>query len=371
MEPSVGLEIFTESAIFTDVVNQQLIVKIKGGLEADALRILRDTPGITVIAGGPKRGADHRADAIVRFAGKQATVAVEVKRRANAAVAWQLVNLATTHPAIPLLLVAGDTTAEARRILQDHGIAVVDGLGNAHIALPGLFLHVEGKPPRRLPTTGAPPARLTGKAGAAAQALLLDPNRPWQVHDLAKEARISVGLAHRVLARLEKEGILTPQGKGPNRTRRVTNPTALLDLYAEEDVATPIQTQAFLLTQTPGKLTDRLTTNLGQAGIEHALTGAAAANIVAPFITAIPVVKIWVTANVAAEELQQGSQAKPVASGANVVFLQRKGDPALTLREKTKKLWLVNRFQLYADLLREPQRGREQADHLRREAIKF
>jgi hypothetical protein len=352
-------------------VNQQPIVKIKGGLEADALRILRDTPGLTIIAGGPRRGTDHHADAIVRFAGKQATVAVEVKRRANAAVAWQLVNLAKTHPATPFLLVADDTTAEARRILQDHGIAVVDGLGNAHIALPGLFLHVEGKPPRRLPTTAAPPARLTGKAGAAAQALLLDPNRPWQVHELAKEARISVGLAHRVLARLEKEGILTAQGKGPNRTRRVPNPTALLDLYAEEDVATPIQTQAFLLTQTPGELTDRLTTNLGQAGIEHALTGAAAANIVAPFITAIPVVKIWVTANMAAEELQQGSQAKPVASGANVVFLQRKGDPALTLREKNKKLWLVNRFQLYADLLREPQRGREQADHLRREVIKF
>jgi hypothetical protein len=372
VEPSVGLAIFTEFAIFTDIVNQRSIVKIKGGLEPDALRILRDTPGITVVAGGPKRGADHHADAIVRFAGKQATVAVEVKRRANAAVAWQLVNLATKHPAVPLLLVAGDTTAEARRILQDHGIAVVDGLGNAHIALPGLLLHVEGKPSRRLPRRpGRPPARLTGKAGAATQALLLDPNRPWQVHDLAKEARISVGLAHRVLARLEKEGILAAQGKGPNRTRRVTNPTALLDLYAEEDVATPIQTQAFLLTQTPGELIDRLTTNLGRAGIECALTGAAAANIVAPFVTAIPVVKIWVTANVAAEELQQGSQAKPVASGANVVFLQRKGDPALTLREKNKNLWLVNRFQLYSDLLREPQRGREQADHLRREVIKF
>lgn len=346
-------------------------MKIKGYLEADALRILRDTPGITVIAGAPKRGADRRADAVVRFAGKRANIIVEVRRRANAATAWQLVHRAKTHPAAPLLVVAGDTTAQARQILQDHGVAVVDGLGNAHIALPGLLLHVEGRRPRRLPATSGPPMRLSGKAAVAAQALLLNTNRPWQVHDLAQEARISVGLAHRVLARLEKEGILAAEGRGPNRMRRVTNPTALLDLYAEEDVAAPIQTQAFLLAQTPSKLIDRLAANLGQAGIEYALTGAAAASVVAPFVTAIPVVKVWVAARVAAEELDKGSQAKPVTSGANVVFFQRKGDPALVLREKNNKLWLVNRFQLYADLLREPQRGREQADHLRREVIKF
>ena len=365
------MAIFTDSAIFTDVVNQQPTVKIMGHLEADALRILRDTPGITVIAGGPKRGADHRADAVVRFAGKRANIIVEVKRRANAATAWQLVHRAMAHPATPLLVVAGDTTAEARQILQDHAIAIVDGLGNAHIAVPGLLLHVEGRRHRRPLATSTPPARLTGKAGVAAQALLLNPNRPWQVHDLAKEARISVGLAHRVLARLEKDGILAAEGKGPNRIRRLTNPTALLDLYAEEDVTAPIQTQAFLLAQTPSELIDRLAANLGQAGIEYALTGAAAASVVAPFVTAIPVVKVWITANVAAEEFQTGSHAKPVTNGANVVFLQRKSDAPLVLREKTRKLWLVNRFQLYADLLREPQRGREQADHLRKEVIKF
>ncbi|MGH7813779.1 MAG: hypothetical protein ACREQI_07215 [Candidatus Binataceae bacterium] len=352
-------------------MNQQPTVKIKGYLEADALRILRDTPGITVIAGGPKRGADHRADAVVRFAGKRANVTVEVKRRANAATAWQLVHRAKAHPATPLLVVAGDTTTEARQILQDHGVAVVDGLGNAHIALPGLLLHVEGRRPPRATTTGGPPMRLSGKAGVAAQALLLNPNRTWQVHDLAKEARISVGLAHRVLARLETEGILAAEGKGPNRMRRVTNPTALLDLYAEENVAPPIQTQGFLLAQTPTELIDRLATNLGRGGIEYAVTGAAAASVVAPFVTAIPVVKVWVTAKVAAEELHKGSQAKAVTNGANVVFLQRKGDAPLVLRERTKNLRLVNRFQLYADLLRDPQRGREQADHLRREVIKF
>jgi hypothetical protein len=48
------------------------------------------------------------------------------------------------------LLVAGETTAEARQILQEHGIGLVDGLGNAHIELPGLLVHLAG---RRRPKT--------------------------------------------------------------------------------------------------------------------------------------------------------------------------------------------------------------------------
>jgi len=363
--------IFTEFGIFTVTVNKPETVKIEGPFEAAALRILRDTPGISVIGRERKRAGNHKADATVRFAGTRANIAVEAKRRVNAATAWHLVQRATEYPDTPLLVIAGETTAEARQILQNHGVALVDGLRNAHIALPGLFFHIEGhRPLRRLKSDG-PPTRLSGKAAVAVQALLLNPNRAWQIHEVAKEARISSGLAHRVLARLQAEGIVAAEGRGPNRVRRVTNPTALLDLYAEENGAVPIRTIAFTLAQTPQELIKRLATNLGRAGIEYALTGAAAASLVAPFVTAIPITEVWVTANKAREELYDGAQVKPVSTGANIIFLQTKGDAPLALRERTKELWLVNRFQLYTDLRRDPRRGTEQADHLRRVVIKF
>lgn len=44
-----------------------------------------------------------------------------------------------------LLLIADQTTSEAREILAEHGVAVVDGLGNAHMELPGLLFHLEGR----------------------------------------------------------------------------------------------------------------------------------------------------------------------------------------------------------------------------------
>jgi hypothetical protein len=200
---------------------------------------------------------------------------------------------------------------------------------------------------------------------------LLHPDQVWSVQDLAKQTGVSAGLAHRVLARLEKDGIVRAEGHGPRRVRRVVDPTALLDLWAEESSERPTRTPAYLLAQTPRQLVNEVGSNLGRAGIEYALTGSAGASLVAPFVTAIPVVEVWVSATAAPEELCDAVQADPVADGQNVVFLQTDHDAPLAFRERAKRLWVANRFRLYADLRRDPRRGREQADHLRREVIRF
>ena len=360
---------FTDYAIFISAMNNSDFVKLQGRFEAEALRVLREIPGVTVIV--EPGGRDGRVDAILYFADRQAPVAVEFKQRTNAATAWHLVHGAKARSDIPLLLIAGETTTEARAILKDNGIAVIDGLGNAHIELPGLLLHLEGhrRPNRR--SGAAPPTRLRGKAGVISQALLLSPNRAWQVQDLANEARVAPSLAHRVLARLEHEGIVMSEGLGPRRVRRITNQTALLDLWAEEHVDRPTRTLGHLLAQTPQQLVTQLGTNLGHAGIDYALTGSAGASLVAPFVTAIPVVDLWVTATLPSEELHRGAQTNPVTEGQNVVFLQAKDDSPLAFRELARNLWVTNRFRLYVDLRRDPRRGREQADHLRREVIGF
>ena len=331
------------------------------------LRILRQTPGITAIDREP-RGRDRGVDAVIHFAGKRAPVAVEMKRRANAATAWQLVEYARGQPDTPVLLIADETTAEAREILERHGVGVIDGLGNAHVELPGLLLHLEG---RGRSGAGSPPSRLSGKAGLVAQALLLQPQRDWHVQDLAEEAEVSAGLAHRVVTRLEREGIATAAGAGPQRVRRVTNPAALLDLWAEENVDRPRRTLGHLLAQTPQRLIATLGNNLGGAGIDYAVTGAAAASLMAPFVTAIPVVNLWVSAKAAREELLSEAGAEPVTDGENVVFLQGKDDTPLRFREEHKGVWTANRFRLYVELLHDPRRGREQAEHLRQEVIGF
>jgi len=106
--------------------------------------------------------------------------------------------------------------------------------------------------------------------------------------------------------------------------RRVTNPTALLDLWAEENVERPTRTLGYLLAQTPTQLIDQLAGNLGRSSVEYALTGAAAASLLAPFVTAIPVVDVWVSAAAAPEDLYRGARADAVSDGQNIVFLQER-----------------------------------------------
>lgn len=361
--------IFVLDPIFTTAVKKPEIVNIRGALEAEALRILREIPGLAVIE--EPTPLKRRVDAVLRFAGNRAPVIVEFKQRANAATAWHLVQLAKDRPTTPLLVIAGQTTAKAREILQRHGIALVDGLGNAHIELPGLLFHLEGRGRPRKGGDAVSAVRLRGRAGIVVQALLLNPKRAWQVTGLAETARVSVALTHRVLIRLENEGIVVVDGTGPNRVRHVTNPTALLDLWAEENVERPTRTLAHLLAQTPQLLIKELGRRLGRHHIDYALTGAAAGSLIAPFTTAIPVVEVWVQATAAAERLCDITGAEPVVEGQNVVFLQAKDDAPLMFREEARGLWVVNRFRLYVDLRRDPRRGREQADHLRQEVIGF
>jgi hypothetical protein len=297
-------------------------------------------------------------------------VAVVVKRRANAATAWQLVQQAEDAPDGNLLLVADATTAEARDILQRHGVGVVDGRGNAHVELAGLLLHVEERRKSADAPPARAPARLMGKAGVAAQALLLRPDHDWHVQDLAAEAHISLGLAHRVLARLETEGVVAAEGAGPRRVRRVTDATALFDLWAEENRDRAVRrVRAYRLAREPRQLVDAMSAGLHAAGIEHAVTGAAAAARLAPFVTAVPVAEVWYSAVASPEEVAAATGAEVVDTGHNVVFAQSDGDEPLAFRREVDGIWTVNPFRLFYDLRNDPRRGPEQADMLRREVI--
>lgn len=352
-------------------MNNNELVKIEGDFEAEALRILRQTPGIVVVESPPQL-FDRGVDAILRYAGRDTQVAVEIKRHANAAAAWQLVHVKAQQPDRPTLLIAERTTSEARHILQAHGIAVLDGLGNAHIELPGLLLHLEGykndSPQRR---AGAPRTRLRGKAGVAAQALLLDPKRRWQVQELAERADISNAFAHRVLTRLERDGLVQSQGTGPRRLRRVFDPTALLDLWIEENDNPPMRRRGYVLAQSPRQVIEKLGKGLAQTNIEYAVTGAAGGSLVAPFVSALPVIDVWIQETADMDGIFTLLGAEEVTDGHNFVVMQSKDDVALAFREEQNDIWVPNKFRLYADLLRDPRRGAEQAARLREEVIGF
>ena len=105
--------------------------------------------------------------------------------------------------------------------------------------------------------------------------------------------------------------------------------------------------------------------------VPYAMTGAAAAALLVPLVTAIPTTEVWLPAKLLTNDALRAIRAEPADEGANVVVLQAKGDAPLAFARRRDGVTIANVFRLYADLRRDPRRGREQADNLRREVIGF
>ncbi len=58
-------------------------------------------------------------------------------------------------------------------------------------------------------------------------------------------------------------------------------------------------------------------------------------------------------------------------TGHNLILANAEADVPLAFRIEQDGLSVVNPFRLYLDLRREPRRGREQAERLRKEVIGF
>ncbi len=329
-------------------------LKIRPPVPPSALRVLRDVPNIDAV--------------IVDEAGRP-TVAVEFKSQVAAPDARMLAaRFESSRP--PIVVVANETTEPARAILQEAGIGVVDGVGNAHLELPGLAIHVE-KPTRR---ARARPAgmRISGKTAVVVQALLREPERDWKLTDLAKRAEVSVGTAHRVVRNLEDRELLVGEGRGPKRRRRVHDAGALLDLLAEELRDRGSRSfMAYRFEQVEQRLPSAVGRELVRQDIGYAISGVAAANILAPFLTTVPLVAIWISAEVPLASAAEAISGEATERGANLALMQLDDDTPLAFSSKRDHLWLANSFRIYVDAMRDPQRGAEQAEHFRREVIGF
>lgn len=310
--------------------------------------------------------APFRADLILDD--KSRPVLVEYKTRIGMSEAWQLARYAEMYPNARVLAVAEASTSPAREILAQYDVAVVDALGNARINLPGLHVHrdVAGVPETRRP------ARLSGRASVIAQAMLLEPQRHWQVHELAEAASSSPALAHRVLSRLESLGVIASSGSGPNKSRSLTDPGRVLSLLTEENRDRAVERErSFVLAPSYSQLLKKVTSGLLRAGIDYAVSGSAGAQMFSPSVTAVPVIDLWVSSRTKIDRCLSAIDAQRVTDGNNLVVRQERDDFPLVFRQERLDAFVANPVRLFVELWSDPKRGRAQAEMLRRAALSF
>jgi hypothetical protein len=171
---------------------------------------------------------------------------------------------------------------------------------------------------------------------------------------------------------LEKTLLLEREGRGPQSLRKLTEPGKLLDMWADRHKLTAYDVHRLYRWSTDP---DQLALDIGNAvelqGDSYAATLALGAMHRAPFLTESDQVALLVPKAMDAARLAAQRQLKPAEDGWNVLLLGTKNDAALMYRQKDDGLWIASDIQIYLDLKASSGRGKEQAEHLRRERLGF
>lgn len=274
------------------------------------------------------------------------------------------------------MLAASSLTLETRSILRDEGMSYWDLSGSIYLNLPNDFYLID-KPPLPQPREGREPKKVfQGSTAQVIHTVLLDPKRLWKVTELAKEAGVSAYTSQKVLEYLEDQLWLKREGRGPQTIRKLTQPGKLLDAWAAAYDPDQYKLLKFYkYSKTEEKQIENLESLMNgtnQPESLWALTLEHGVKEYAPFVTRLPSAFTALVSTACHWKMVADEQGfKSVASGENLRLLVSKNDAPFLGRKQFGSRWIASPIQLYLDLFSWPQRGKEQAEHLRDKSIGF
>lgn len=268
------------------------------------------------------------------------------------------------------LVVATSLPRSLRRELAERGISYADARGHLHLRAAGLFLYVDVP----LEAAKAPPSGRTSGIGLvgirAVQVLTAAPGRTWTVVELATEADVSTGEAHKVLATLERDDLIETHGQGPAKRRRITDLGGVLDWLATQPRARRVYRHltCSLYARTPPDLAKRASRSLDTSGISHAFTAGLAAMLLKSGPTSVPKAVLRVDPDRSIEEVADVLGAEVTDRGANLTLWSDDGLVGAHGRIRHEDTWLAPTVRVYLDLLTD-RRGADAAAHFREVAL--
>jgi hypothetical protein len=255
---------------------------------------------------------------------------------------------------------------QSARILKSHNLGYVDLSGNCSLAFENVLIEKEGK--RNVRASTRPLRSLFApRATRVVRVLLVDPGRAWRLEELARAAEVSLGHAHNVVKRLEQLAWLE---RGEDQRIRLGKPADLLDSWCDSYTYRVNELASYLA---PERVSRRFMAEVarvaGAEGRRYAFTLNAGVSLVAPNLR-VPVVHCYLEGDPAPVARALG--LRPSAEADGTLHLLAPYDPGVFHGALEKGgLKVVCLPQLYADLLRYERRGRDQAEHLRREAMGY
>jgi hypothetical protein len=111
-------------------------------------------------------------------------------------------------------------------------------------------------------------------------------NQELRLAAVAKHANVSGGLVSRIFTRLSSLNIFAQEGSGPNRSWRLRDPGALLEVWSAEERRPERITSLYIWSRSPADLLGKLP-QLHELKIQWAASTLSAANLYAPTLNLI------------------------------------------------------------------------------------
>src|ERR1051325_8671046 len=256
---------------------------------------------------------------------------------------------------------------QSARILKNHGFGYVDLSGNCHLAFENVLIEKEGKRNVR-PSTRPLRSLFAPAASRVVRVLLEDGGRAWRLEELAKAADVSLGHSHNVVKRLEDLRWVERDG---NQRITLGKPADLLDAWGESYTYRANEIASYAA---PERVTRRLMAEvartIGAEGRRYAFTLASGLSLVVAASQRLTAMHRYVEGDPRPPARALGLRPAEEAD-AGVHFLNPYDTGVFDGVLEKGGLRVAGLPQLYVDLLHYERRGRELAEHLRREAMGY
>jgi len=204
-------------------------------------------------------------------------------------------------------------------------------------------------------------------ASRVIRCFLIEPKREWSILELSKVTCVSYGHVHKLVVTLMKMGFCR---KTERNRIVVANPAELLSRWASYyDFALLNKVNAFYsLNEDLDRFVGKLAA-VNRPDLRYALTLHSGAALVSPFVRPANVYLYVESEKLGEWKELLGLQLSEL--GGNVFLVEPYDEGVFYKVQQLKGAWVVSNVQLYVDLYNYPARGREAAEHLRKEVIGF
>lgn len=260
------------------------------------------------------------------------------------------------------LIVVDRAPPGLREAAEKTGLSYLDLNGGGRVVAAGLVYMAPPHPAARARESRSSP--FAPKSSRVVRTLLSDPHNRWRLSDVAALSHLNPGNVHRALAALVDRGVV----ERDENAYLVADAGSLLEAWADQHQRPRERVWA----PCEGDLRGCVRDLLAKLGANAAVSGEMAAEELAPYLPAETAIVHCHDAEafaalVTAED--EPSLAFGAPRGRILVDLADEGYGAFG--SKRNGLPLASPAQVYVDLAADRGRGREAAEHLRREALRF